>query len=167
MHSDQTRKDGTSESLIQALYYDFVANYVKTRMYSTRYVQCNSGGQSSADRGATESGSAEVLSSQRSCYSTECEETGHLLPTSGGGGWSRSYTRPLLLEVKKYVVVLFSSWPDVQYKCNSGDTIPCEGAGMHAKVHLLIARSCRLPRCNSLDDEIKLNGMHRSIVHIL
>ena len=31
------------------------------RMYSTRYVQCNSGGQSSADRGATESGSAEVL----------------------------------------------------------------------------------------------------------
>ena len=73
---------------------------VKTRMYSTRYVQCNSGGQSSADRGATESGSAEVLSSQRSCYSTECEETGHLLPTSGGGGWGRSYTRPLPLEVK-------------------------------------------------------------------
>ena len=66
MHSDQTRKDGSSESMIQALYYDFVANYVKTRMYSTRYVQCNSGGQSSADRGATESGSAEVLSSQRS-----------------------------------------------------------------------------------------------------
>ena len=89
MHSDQTRKDGSSESMIQALYYDFVANYVKTRMYSTRYVQCNSGGQSSADRGATESGSAEVLSSQRSCYSTECEETGHLLPTSGGGGWGR------------------------------------------------------------------------------
>ena len=26
---------------------------------------------------------------------------------------------------------------------------------MHAKVHLLIARSCRLPRCNSLDDKIK------------
>ena len=25
-------------------------------------------------------------SSQRSCYSTECEETGHLLPTSGGRG---------------------------------------------------------------------------------
>ena len=45
MHSDQTRKDGSSESMIQALYYDFVANYVKTRMYSTRYVQCNSGGQ--------------------------------------------------------------------------------------------------------------------------
>ena len=40
MHSDQTRKDGSSESMIQALYYDFVANYVKTRMYSTRYVQC-------------------------------------------------------------------------------------------------------------------------------
>ena len=54
--------------------------------------------------------------------------TGHLLPTSGGGGWGRSYTRPLPLEVKKYVVVLFSFWPDVQYKCNSGDTIPCEGA---------------------------------------
>ena len=90
MHSDQTRKDGSSESMIQALYYDFVANYVKTRMYSTRYVQCNSGGQSSADRGATESGSAEVLSSQRSCYSTECEETGHLLLTSGGGGWGRA-----------------------------------------------------------------------------
>ena len=36
MHSDQTRKDGSSESMIQALYYDFVANYVKTRMYSTR-----------------------------------------------------------------------------------------------------------------------------------
>ena len=79
-------------------------------------------------RGATESGSEEVLSSQRSCYSTECEETGHLLPTSGGGGWGRSYTRPLPLEVKKYVVLLFSFWPDVQYKCNSGDTIPCEGA---------------------------------------
>ena len=45
-----------------------------------------------------------------------------------GGGWGRSYTRPLPLEVKKYVVVLFSFWPDVQYKCNSGDTIPCEGA---------------------------------------
>ena len=48
----------------------------------TVYVMCsNSGGQSSADRGATESDNAEVLSSQRSCYSTECEETGHLLPT--------------------------------------------------------------------------------------
>ena len=34
MHSDQTRKDGSSESMIQALYYDFVANYVKTRMCS-------------------------------------------------------------------------------------------------------------------------------------
>ena len=68
---DQTRKDGSSESMIQALYYDFVANYVKTRMYSIRYVQCNSGGQSSADRGATESGSAEVLSSLRCCNSTE------------------------------------------------------------------------------------------------
>ena len=39
MHSDQMRKDGSSESMIQALYYDFVANYVKTRMYSTCYVQ--------------------------------------------------------------------------------------------------------------------------------
>ena len=38
MHSDQTRKDGSSESMIQALYYDFVANYVKTRMYITRTV---------------------------------------------------------------------------------------------------------------------------------
>ena len=37
MHSDQTRKDGSSESMIQALYYDFVANTVKTRMYSIRY----------------------------------------------------------------------------------------------------------------------------------
>ena len=37
MHSDQTRKDGSSESMIQALYYDFVANYVKTRMYSICY----------------------------------------------------------------------------------------------------------------------------------
>ena len=27
---------------------------------------------------------------------------------------------------------------------------------MHAKVHLLIARSCCLPRCNSLDDKINL-----------
>ena len=37
MHSDQTIKDGSSESMIQALYYDFVSNYVKTRMYSIRY----------------------------------------------------------------------------------------------------------------------------------
>ena len=37
MHSDQMRKDGISEPMIQALYYDFVANYVNTRMYSTRY----------------------------------------------------------------------------------------------------------------------------------
>ena len=40
---DQMRKDGISEPMIQALYYDFVTNYVKTRMYSTRYVECNSG----------------------------------------------------------------------------------------------------------------------------
>ena len=26
---------------------------------------------------------------------------------------------------------------------------------MHEKVHLLIGRSCCLPRCNSLDDKIK------------
>ena len=38
---------------------------------------------------------------------------------------------------------------------------------MYEKVHLLIGRSCCLPRCNSLDDKIKLNGMHKSIVHIL
>ena len=37
MHSDQMRKDGISEPMMQALYYDFVANYVKTRMYSIRY----------------------------------------------------------------------------------------------------------------------------------
>ena len=41
MHSDQTRKDGSSESMIQALYYDFVANYVKTRMYSRCTVSFN------------------------------------------------------------------------------------------------------------------------------
>ena len=35
--SDQMRNDGISEPMIQALYYDFVTNYVKTRMYSTRY----------------------------------------------------------------------------------------------------------------------------------
>ena len=43
MHSDQMRKDGISEPMIQALYYDFVKKYVKTRMYSTHYVECNSG----------------------------------------------------------------------------------------------------------------------------
>ena len=43
MHSDQMRKDGISEPMIQALYYDFIANYVKTRMYSIRYMQCKSG----------------------------------------------------------------------------------------------------------------------------
>ena len=37
MHSDQMRNDGISEPIIQALYYDFVANYVKTRMYSIHY----------------------------------------------------------------------------------------------------------------------------------
>ena len=40
-------------------------------------------------------------------------------------------------------------------------------AKVHECVHLLIARSWRLPRCNSLDDKSKLNGMHRSIVHML
>ena len=29
MHSDQMRKDGISEPMIQALYYDFITNYVK------------------------------------------------------------------------------------------------------------------------------------------
>ena len=58
----------------------------------------NSDSQISADRGATESGSAGVLSSLRCCYSTECEDTGHLLPTSGGGSWGRSYSRPHPLE---------------------------------------------------------------------
>ena len=43
MHSDQTRKDGSSESMIQALYYDFVANYVKTRMYSI-YIRYDAAG---------------------------------------------------------------------------------------------------------------------------
>ena len=37
MHSDQMRKDGISEPMIQALYYVFVANHLKTRMYSIRY----------------------------------------------------------------------------------------------------------------------------------
>ena len=43
MHSDQMRNDGISEPMIQALYYDFGTNYVKTRMYSMHYVECNSG----------------------------------------------------------------------------------------------------------------------------
>ena len=58
----------------------------------------NSDIQSSADR-PTENGSAGVLSSLRCCYSTECEDTGHLLSTSGGGSWGRSYSRLLPLEV--------------------------------------------------------------------
>ena len=38
MHGDQMRKDGFSGPMIQALYYyDFVAKYVKTRMYSMPY----------------------------------------------------------------------------------------------------------------------------------
>ena len=37
MHSDQMRKDGISVPMIQGLYYDFVTNDVKTRMYSTCY----------------------------------------------------------------------------------------------------------------------------------
>ena len=37
MHSDQMGKDGISEPMIQALNYDFVANYVKTRMYGICY----------------------------------------------------------------------------------------------------------------------------------
>ena len=73
-----------------------VAPEVHPRFHKARsvpYACRNSGGQSCADKGATESGSAEVLSSKRSCYSTECEKTGYLLPTSGGGGWGRSYTQ--------------------------------------------------------------------------
>ena len=53
---------------------------------------------SSADR-PIEGGSAGVLSSLRCCYSTECEDTGHLLPTSGGVSWGRSYSRPFPLEI--------------------------------------------------------------------
>ena len=59
----------------------------------------NSDSQISADRGATESGSAGVLSSLRCCYSTECEDTRHLLPTRGGVSWGRSYSRPHPLEI--------------------------------------------------------------------
>ena len=59
----------------------------------------NSDIQSSADRSVSESGIAGVLSSLRCCYSTEFEDTGHLLPTSGGGSWGRSYSRPLPLEI--------------------------------------------------------------------
>ena len=43
MRSDQMRKDGISEPMIQALYYNFVAKYVKIKMYRIRFVQCNSG----------------------------------------------------------------------------------------------------------------------------
>ena len=55
--------------------------------------------QSSVDRGATERGRAGVLSSLRCCYSTECEDTGHLLPTNDGVSWGRSYSGPFPLEV--------------------------------------------------------------------
>ena len=128
MHSDQTRKDGSSESMIQALYYDFVANYVKTRMYSTRYVQCK-------EVRAVLTEELLRVAVQKYCPARDLAIALSVrkLDTScplvvAGGGWGRSYTRPLPLEVKKYVVVLFSFWPDVQYKCNGGDTIPCEGA---------------------------------------
>ena len=48
--------------------------------------------------GATESGSAGVLSSLRCRYFTECEDTGDCLSTSGS--WGRNYsTRHLPLEV--------------------------------------------------------------------
>ena len=47
----------------------------------------------------TESGIAGILSSLRCCYSTECEDTGYLLPTSGGGSWGRSYSRSKPLKV--------------------------------------------------------------------
>ena len=59
----------------------------------------NSDIQNNADRRVSESGSAGVLSSLRCCYSAECEDTGHLLPTCGGVSWGRSYSRPFPLEV--------------------------------------------------------------------
>ena len=59
----------------------------------------NYNSQRSADRVATESCSAGVLSSLRCCYSTECEDTGHVLPTSGGVSWGRSYSRSLPQEI--------------------------------------------------------------------
>ena len=34
-------------------------------------------------------------------------------------------------------------------------------------VHLLIARSCRLPRCNSLDDKIKRNAQEYSTYSVM
>ena len=37
---------------------------------------------------------------------------------------------------------------------------------MHAKVHLLIARSCCLPRCNSLD-EIKWNAQEYNTYSVI
>ena len=42
----------------------------------------------------------------------------------------------------------------------------CKSSSVDCQV-MPFARSCHLPRCNSLDDKIKLNGMHSSIVHIL
>ena len=74
-------------------------NITKYLYFTLSKLTLSSDSQSSAERGATESGSAGVLSSLRSCYSTECEDTGHLLPTSGRGSWGRSYSRPLPLEV--------------------------------------------------------------------
>ena len=38
---------------------------------------------------------------------------------------------------------------------------------MHAKVHLLIGRSCCLPRCNSLDDKIKGNAQEYSTYSVM
>ena len=38
---------------------------------------------------------------------------------------------------------------------------------MHEKVHLLIGRSCCLPRCNSLDDKIKGNAQEYSIYSVM
>ena len=48
---------------------------------------------STAEHGSTESGSADVLSSLRCCYITECEVTGGHLSTSGGVSWGRGYSR--------------------------------------------------------------------------
>ena len=132
MHSDQTRKDGSSESMIQALYYDFVANYQSmSRPGCTVRVMCSV----TVEVRAVLTEELLRVAVQKYCPARNLAIALSVrkLDTScplvvAGGGWGRSYTRPLPLEVKKYVVVLFSFWPDVQYKCNSGDTIPCEGA---------------------------------------
>ena len=149
MHSDQTRKDGSSESMIQALYYDFVANYVKTRMYSIR-VMCSV----TVEVRAVLTEELLRVAVQKYCpardlaialsvrkLDTSCPlvvgEAG-VGVTPGPSHWkSRSmwscYSLSGLMYSTSVTVVILSL----------------------AKVHLLIARSCRLPRCNSLDDKIK------------